>query len=326
MKGHLKTYKIEEILKPGYIGNASGVWDITREELQELFDSDADFVVTKSITLDRREGNEKPRLAEGIIHKHDTLNSVGLPNLGVEEYERILPKLEKHGKPSVVSISYSPTAEGTMEEQYCELSRRLGKYADVLEVNASCPNLGPQITANDPEKVRNILEAVEFDGPVLVKVPPYNNIPEVFEQVVKMLRDCKVAGVTTVNSLARCMYIDPGTEESVIAPKGGYGGFGGPSILPLALAEVNRWYERDFYVVGVGGINSGETVYQHVLTGATAVQIGSALQIDGPKIFENVKKELGDVLKRKGVHNIADKTGKVQKLILSSSNQLHGTR
>jgi dihydroorotate dehydrogenase (fumarate) len=305
--------ELQEILRPGYTGNASGVCDITGEQLQELFDSDADFVVTKSITLDGRKGNEEPRLVGGIVHKHDTLNSVGLPNLGVDEYERIFPALKKHGKPLVVSISYSPTAEGTMEEQYKELSRRLSKYADVLEVNASCPNLGPQITANDPEKVRSILEIVKFDGPILVKLPPYNNIPKVFEKVVNVLRDLEVDGVTTVNSLARCMYIDPGTEESVIAPKGGYGGFGGPSILPLALAEVNRWHDKNFYVLGVGGINSGKTMYQHILAGATAVQIGSALHVDGPEIFRRVKGEIGDLLRVKGVYNIADKIGAVQK-------------
>jgi len=292
---------VRDILKLGFIGNASGPRCTTKEELEELFSSDADFVVTKSVTVDRREGNPYPRVAHGFLGEISSINSVGLANPGVREMKRILGEIEIT-KPLVVSIASSPSCPMDVVQQYRKLAEELGEFADVLEVNISCPNLGKRMISNDPETTSRILEEVAEIFPperITVKVPPYSNVPELFQNLVCVLREHRIRAVSAINSLPSCMYIDIEREESLIKPNNGYGGFGGRCILPLVLGEVNRWYRKGFYVIGVGGISCGADWYRHILAGSSAVQVGTAYLVEGTSVFTRLKTELNEILKRK---------------------------
>ena len=74
------------------IMNAAGVLCYDKDELTKILNSAAGTFVTKTATLEPREGNPEPRY-------HDTklgsINSMGLPNLGFDYYLDYLLELKK---------------------------------------------------------------------------------------------------------------------------------------------------------------------------------------------------------------------------------------
>lgn len=87
--------------------NASGVHCMTTEELDELANSDAGAFVTKTATRDYREGNPEPRYYDTAL---GSINSMGLPNNGLDYYLDYVIKRQKEGAKlqflSVTGMSY----------------------------------------------------------------------------------------------------------------------------------------------------------------------------------------------------------------------------
>ena len=103
-------------------------------------------------------------------------------------------------------------------------------------------------------------------------------------------------------------------ESVVIKPKDGFGGIGGDFIKPTALANVHAFYKRlnpSIQIIGTGGIRTGKDAFDHILCGASMVQVGTALQKEGPAIFERLTKELHDIMAEKGYNTIEDFRGKL---------------
>ena len=100
-------------------------------------------------------------------------------------------------------------------------------------------------------------------------------------------------------------------DEVTIAPKGGLGGIGGDYCKPIALANVRQFYEllkdTDIDIIGCGGIKSGQDVYEHILCGATAVQIGTHLVKTGTGCFNRILNELKEILDDRSLDEIRGK-------------------
>lgn len=280
------------------ITNASGPNSVTYEELERIARSSAGAVVTKSMTHCPRQGNPKPRLRARLDNEIGSLNSMGLPNLGYHEYAKFIPKLKEFGKPIIASIASAPCAHKLSPvEQYREIAVTIERAgADALELNLSCPNLEDVPIAMDPPSVRAVLNAVTSTVriPIGVKLAPYNNVPKLFEEIARTLLDFDIAYVATINSEPLTLDIDLQTRTKVIRPNEGFGGLGGPAVLPIALAEVHRFYKffqkhkARIAVWGVGGIIRAEDAIKHFLAGASVVQIGTLFLWEGPQAFEKL--------------------------------------
>ncbi len=117
--------------------------------------------------------------------------------------------------------------------------------------------------------------------------------------------------------LGNGLIIDPVKERIVIRPKNGFGGIGGPGIKPIALSNVNMFYSLltpKVDIIGCGGISTGIDVFEHILAGASAVQIGTVLVENGPKCFQNITEELEVIMDKKGYKSIKEFQGNLQPL------------
>ncbi len=304
------------------ITNASGPLSVTEEELHALGRSGAGAVVTKSMTHCPREGNPEPRLAPRINHDVGSINSMGLNNLGYKRYAELVPALKQHGKPVIASVSYAPCGHDLpLEEQYLVIAQALEEAgADMLEINLSTPNLTGIPIATDPENVRRVMEPLKraIRIPMSVKMPPYNNSLALFEEVASLLVELEVDAVVTMNSEPNALDIDLKTRTKLIRPRGGYGGLGGPAILPIALGEVHRFYRyfrdrgAEIPVWGCGGIATPEDAVKHFLAGASAVQVGTALLWEGPGIFERLWGGVERWLREHGFSSVEEIIGTVR--------------
>jgi dihydroorotate dehydrogenase (fumarate) len=306
------------------ITNASGPNSVTYEELERIARSAAGAVVTKSMTHCPRQGNPEPRLRAHLDGGIGSLNSMGLPNLGYQEYAKLVPKLKEFGKPIIASIASAPCAHGLPPvEQYREIAVTIERAgADALELNLSCPNLEDVPIAMDPQSVRAVLQAVtrEVKIPIGVKLPPYNNTPKLFEEIARTLLDFEISYIATMNSEPLTLDIDLATRAKVIRPNEGFGGLGGPAVLPIALAEVHRFYKffqkhkAKIAVWGVGGITRPEDAIKHFLAGASVVQIGTLFLWEGPTVFEKLWAGIEQWLAENGFSSVEEIIGAVREI------------
>ncbi len=291
--------------------NASGALCVTQAELEVLGGSDAGAIVTKSMTPLAREGNPLPRY---VAVEGGSINSMGLPNLGYPAYAKLIPELKRFKKPVIASLA------GLQPNDFLEGAKALNTAApDLVEVNLSCPNIPgkPQI-GYDVDETAQLLSAIRniFSIPFGVKLPPYFD-PIHHQQISGVLQRIGVAFVTVINSVGNTLVVDPELERVVIKPKGGFGGLGGRIIKPVALANVRAfwkiWGDR-IPIIGTGGIENGTDIFEHVLCGASAVQIGTVLVEDGVGVFTRLAREVTECLEKKGYPSLMACRGKLQEM------------
>ncbi len=294
------------------IMNASGARCTTAEDLQALARSEAGAVVSKSCTLEAREGNPSPRYVDTAW---GSINSMGLPNKGWQFYSQEAAQIADLGKPYIMSVSGLTLEENKIIIAQLQENQQVG----AIELNLSCPNVPnkPQ-TGYDFEQVRRVLDAVaEFDAiPLGVKLPPYFDFVH-FQNVADILNQYSLAFVTCINSIGNGLVIDAESESVVIKPKGGFGGLGGDIVKPTALANVRMFRQLlkpEIQLVGCGGVRTGQDVFEHILCGADVVQVGTQLMQEGVGVFARLNAELQTLMQRKGYTSIADFKGKLKTL------------
>ncbi|AEF25546.1 dihydroorotate oxidase [Streptococcus parauberis] len=304
--------QISNITFDNCLMNAAGVYCMTKEELMEIENSLAGSFVTKTGTLEKRDGNPEPRYA---VTELGSINSMGLPNLGFQYYLDFVIELAKvqNSKNHFLSVvGLSPDDTDTILKTIQE-----SDYQGLVELNLSCPNVPgkPQI-AYDFEMTHSLLTEVfsYFTKPLGVKLPPYFDIVH-FDQAAEIFNQFPLAFVNCVNSVGNGLVIED--ESVVIKPKTGFGGIGGDYIKPTALANVHAFYQRlnpSIQIVGTGGVKNGRDAFEHILCGASMVQIGTALHEEGPEIFKRITEELRVIMKEKGYQTIEDFRGKLHYL------------
>ena len=132
-----------------------------------------------------------------------------------------------------------------------------------------------------------------------MKLPPYFDIVH-FDQAAAVFNQFPLVFVNCVNSIGNGLYIED--ETVVIKPKNGFGGIGGDYIKPTALANVHAFYQRlkpEIQIIGTGGVKSGRDAFEHILCGASMIQVGTALQKEGVAIFDRITKELKEIMEEK---------------------------
>lgn len=292
--------------------NAAGVACMTVEELEEVRQSAAGSFVTKTATLEARAGNPEPRYRDVPL---GSINSMGLPNQGIDYYLDYLLSLQE----SQPERTFFLSLVGMSPDETHTLLKKVQNsgFKGITELNLSCPNVPgkPQI-AYDFEATERILgEAFDyFDKPLGIKLPPYFDIVH-FDQAAEVFNRHPLKFVNCVNSIGNGMYIED--ESVVIRPKNGFGGIGGEYIKPTALANVHAFYQRlnpSIQIIGTGGVYTGRDAFEHILCGASMVQIGTALHQQGVEVFERVSLGLKAIMVQKGYETIEDFKGKLKYL------------
>ncbi len=252
--------------------NGSGTFDaiaarrVFGDALLEQFPFAA--FVSKTVTLEPRQGNPPPRLWElagGLI------NSIGLPNKGLAGYlKHDLPKLAELPVPLIVNVM------GSTRE---DVARLVSAFADreevsALELNVSCPNVKTGlIMGADPGELAGLLDAVRprTDKPLIVKLTPNCASPA---DVAAAAEAHGADAVSLINTL-RGMAIDPHRPGEPWLG-GGTGGVSGPAVRAIALSQVREVRQRvALPIIGMGGVQSGRHASDLNAVGADLIGVGT---------------------------------------------------
>lgn len=279
---------------------ASGTFGYAREFEKLINLADIGAIITKTITLNPKQGNLMPRICETSA---GMLNAIGLQNEGVDDFiKEKMPYLSKIGAPIIVSIS------GNNIDEFFILARRIDKINSVsgIELNISCPNLKTKILiAQDSKLTYEVVKAVRkiTNRTLITKLSP--NVTDIVE-IAEAAESAGSDAVSLVNTFSG-MAIDIDTRK----PKLGniVGGLSGPCIKPIALRmvyEVSR--KINIPVIGIGGIMNSDDAIEFMLAGAMAIQVGTANFID-PNISGKIVKGIEAYLKKHKIEKIEDIVG-----------------
>jgi len=254
---------------------ASGTFGIEYEELFDLNRLGA--IVTKTITLQPKEGNPPPRLCETPA---GLLNSIGLQNPGLEAFiEQSLPEylqlLSRNGAtitPLIVSFSGATISEFVTIMNRLETVEGIAGY----EINVSCPNVEKEglsfgvDAAAVYDLTRELIDNRQSDRELIVKLSP--NVTDIVK-IAKAAHEGGCDSLALINTLLG-MAIDWNNGESLL--KRGFGGLSGPAIKPIALYNVYKVArEVNIPILAMGGITSWQDALEFFYAGASAVAIGT---------------------------------------------------
>lgn len=251
---------------------ASGTFGYARE-MQEIVDLPRlGAVLPKTITAQPRIGNAPWRTVET---SGGLLNAIGLDNDGVDAFlANHLPYLATIGTAVVVSVA------GRTEDDFVQLAERVGTQPGVsaIELNLSCPNVSGGVDfGTDAESCRSVVAAVRAatDVPILAKLTP--NVTRIAD-IAQGAADGGADAVCLINTVLG-IAVDWRKRKPMLG--NGMGGLSGPAIKPIALRCVHQVASAvDIPIIGIGGIANIDDVMQFLVTGASAVQIGTANYYD----------------------------------------------
>ncbi len=280
---------------------ASGVLGVSLNILPRVAKAGAGAMVTKSVSVEPREGYRNPTIVEvecGYV------NAIGLSNQGLDLFTKELMMLKEKPIPLVASLF------GFANGDFIRLVKKLESTSvDCYELNLSCPHVekvGLEV-GQDAEAVSEIVKSAKkvSSKPVLVKVSP--NLTDVVE-IASAARDAGADAITAVNTI-RAMVIDVETGHPILSNK--VGGLSGQAIKPIAVRCVYDISKKlDIPIIGCGGITSWQDAVEFMLAGASAVQIGSAVASKGLDVFGKIIQGIQDYLLKHRLNSVGEIVGK----------------
>lgn len=257
--------------------------------------------IVKGTTLEPREGNPYPRMAET---PSGMLNAVGLQNKGVDHFiEKIYPQIAGCGSEVIVNVSGKSVAD------YAAVAEKLSTLEGIhaIELNISCPNVkqGGMAFGTTCEGAASVVEAVRKAWPrhLMVKLSP--NVTSITD-IAKAVEAAGADSVSLINTLLG-MAVDIERRRPVLSTV--TGGLSGPAVKPVAVRMV--WqvaHAVSIPVVGLGGIVNERDAIEFLMAGASAIQVGTANFIN-PAATVNILDGITAWCDSHGVERISDIIG-----------------
>lgn len=270
---------------------ASGTFGYGEEFADFMNLADLGGFIVKGTTLNHREGNPYPRMAET---PSGMLNAVGLQNKGVDYFiDHIYERITGFGSEPIINVSGASVAD------YVEVCRRLRERCPLIkavEVNISCPNVkqGGMAFGTTCEGAAEVTRAVReaWDRTLIVKLSP--NVTDI-ASIARAVEEEGADSVSLINTLLG-MAVDVERRRPVLSTV--TGGLSGPAVRPVAVRMVWQVAKAvKIPVIGLGGIMNARDALEFIMAGATAVEVGTASFID-PAAAAHVAAGITDYLTR----------------------------
>jgi dihydroorotate dehydrogenase len=184
--------------------------------------------------------------------------------------------------------------------------------ADYITINISSPNTENLRTFHEGDKLQDLLKSIMEEKknlnsniPIAVKVSPDISKDQV-SQISEILLEHEIKAIIVSN-----------TSEATRDKLGNIqrhqkGGLSGKPIEEKSNILINEFYKLlkgKIKIIGVGGVDSGQSAYDKFIAGADFVQLYTGMVFNGPNIAGIIKKELKELLIRDGVKNYTEIIG-----------------
>ena len=290
------------------VGVAAG-FDKNAEVYNPLFNLGFGFVEVGTITPKPQYGNPKPRVFR-LEEDEALINRLGFNNSGSEE---ISSRIFKETKKGVIGINIGPNKDSENRiEDYVNCFNKFHSLADYITINISSPNTENLRDFHNQDELNSLVKELKNEKkklnskiPIAVKVSPDLN-DEQIEVVSKILLDQEIEIIIVSNSS------DKNRDKLNNINKLEKGGLSGKPLYEVSNNVISKFYKllgNKIKIIGVGGVDSGETAFEKIIRGASLVQLYTGMVYKGPGIASSISSELIDILKNKGFKNISEAVG-----------------
>ncbi len=293
------------------IGMAAG-FDKNAEVYNSLFKLGFGFVEVGTVTPLEQYGNPKPRVFR-LVEDEALINRLGFNNFGSEDVSnRIRSNLRK----GLLGINIGPNKNSNDRlNDYLIGLRTFHDIADYITINISSPNTENLRNFHNETKFDELMNSIQKEKvkikskiPIVVKISPDISENQI-GPISKILVDNKVSAIIVSNTTAK------NREKLNNILKHQKGGLSGKPLEEEANKLINKFYKLlngKIEIIGVGGVDSGESAHKKFLAGASYIQLYTGMVFQGPNIVGKIKKELKEILKADGVKNFKEIIGKKQ--------------
>ena len=300
---------------PNPIGLAAG-FDKNAEVVKSMFSLGFGFVEVGTITPIPQAGNLKPRIFR-LEKDQAVINSLGFNNKGSKKAKKNISKIKNNfarNKIIGVNIGKNKNSKNSIDD-YLYGMEELGALASYITINISSPNTEGlrdlQLRGNIEKLIKKIIkkrEEIESINkkPIIIKISPDLNDDQ--------LRD--IALISLANNIDGLILTNTTTSRPYnlqFNKKINNGGLSGKPLFKISNNVLRKMYNLtngQITLIGVGGISSGSDCYEKIKSGASLVQIYTALTFEGPLLVSKIKNELINLIKTDGYKNITDVVGK----------------
>ena len=297
------------------IGMAAG-FDKNVEVVAPLLNLGFGFVEAGTITPEPQYGNNKPRIFR-LSEDSSIINHLGFNNKGVEYAAKKLKKLNLNSlSKGIVGINIGKNKNSSNYiDDYCYCLEKLGPLAHYVTINVSSPNTPGLRDIQNRGQIEKLVEELKIKKnnlPTLENIPIFFKIsPDLNEEQIRDIALMSLANNVDGLVLSNSTLDRPKTLISDF--KNEIGGLSGKPLFlksTLILKKMYKLTNGQIPLIGVGGVSNGFECYEKIKSGASLVQLYSALTYEGPSIILKILSELINLLKTDGYQNIKEAIGK----------------
>ena len=290
------------------IGMAAG-FDKNAEVYNPLFRLGFGFVEVGTITPLKQYGNSKPRVFR-LVEDEALINRLGFNNHGAEV---VLDRIKSNNKLGLLGVNVGPNKDSDNKmNDYLIGLKTFHQVADYITINISSPNTENLRNFHEETKLKELLKFIlkekndlKSKVPIVVKISPDINEDQI-NLISEILLENKINAIIISNTS------DSSRDLLSDIQKHQKGGLSGKPIEKKSNILINKFYKLlkgKIKIIGVGGVDSGQSAYDKFLAGADFVQLYTGMVFKGPNIVGIIKKDLKELLKRDGVKNFTEIVG-----------------
>ena len=293
---------------PNPIGIAAG-FDKDAEVYNPLFKLGFGFVEVGTVTPISQYGNPKPRIFR-LEEDEALINRLGFNNSGSE---KVRSRIVSNSPKGFFGINIGPNKDTNNRlEDYLIGLRKFYNLADYLTINISSPNTENLRSLHNEDELNELLSLIEEEKKILKTTVPITVkiSPDIQDENINIISDLLLKH--NVKAIIISNTTDRNREKLSNINKLEKGGLSGKPLEKKSNELINKFYrilKNQIKIIGVGGVDSGQSAYQKIINGASLVQLYTGMIYRGPNIASKISEELINILDKEGVKNISDLVG-----------------
>jgi dihydroorotate dehydrogenase len=311
--GYIPPFKQEnnELLKTNIfgknitnlIGMAAG-FDKDAEVYNSLFKLGYGFVEVGTVTPLKQYGNPKPRMFR-LEEDKALINRLGFNSSGAES---VCSRIKNNPPKSLLGINIGPNKDTFNRiNDYLIGLRTFYNLADYLTINISSPNTENLRSFHNQQELENLISAIDKEKKVLktkipttIKISPDINGNQI-DQIAEVFLNYNIPAIIISNTT------ENNRDSLVNSNKCQKGGLSGKPLEEKSNLLIKKFYkifQGKIKIIGVGGVDSGKSVYEKLLCGANLIQLYTGMVYEGPNIVNKIIEELNRILKKEGISDL----------------------
>jgi len=285
------------------IGMAAG-FDKDAEVYNSLFKLGYGFVEVGTVTPLKQYGNPKPRMFR-LEEDKALINRLGFNSSGAES---VCSRIKNNPPKSLLGINIGPNKDTFNRiNDYLIGLRTFYNLADYLTINISSPNTENLRSFHNQQELENLISAIDKEKKVLkTKIPTTIKIsPDIsgnqIDQIAEVLLNYNIPAIIISNTT------ENNRDSLVNSNKYQKGGLSGKPLEEKSNLLIKKFYkifQGKIKIIGVGGVDSGKSVYEKLLCGANLIQLYTGMVYEGPNIVNKIIEELNGILKKEGISDL----------------------